>query len=238
MSNWKAKRFWKEASVTEADDGFTVQLDGRPVRTPAKTLLVVPTRAMALAVADEWDAQEGEIKPQTMPVTRSANAALDKVAQQHDEVAALIADYGGTDLLCYRAPAPQELIARQAAAWDPILDWAEQSLGVRLICAEGVMHIAQDPEGQCVLQARVRAMDPFRLTAFHDLVSLSGSLVLGFAAVHDLLPPQQIWALSRIDELWQEEQWGADDEATALAETKQMAFLHAKSFHDLCAPAF
>ncbi|MEE4347985.1 MAG: ATP12 family chaperone protein, partial [Paracoccaceae bacterium] len=114
MSEWKAKRFWKAATPVETEGGFTVQLDGRAVKTPAKTPLVVPTRAMAAAIAAEWDAQEGAIDPRTMPVTRSANAAIDKVATQHAEVAQMIADYGDSDLLCYRAPGPVELIERQA----------------------------------------------------------------------------------------------------------------------------
>lgn len=237
MSGWKAKRFWKESKATEADGGYTVVLDGRGVKTPAKTPLVVPTLAMAEAIAAEWDAQKGEVDPRTMPVTRSANAALDKVATQHDEVASLIADYGGSDLLCYRATSPEELISRQAAAWDPILDWAAQALDARLQTGQGVMHVAQDPVVLERLHTRVRAMSPFELAAFHDLVGLSGSLVLGFAAIHELRPIESLWDLSRIDETWQQEQWGEDEEATEHAEIKRQAFLQAKLFFDLCRSA-
>ncbi|MDF1707777.1 MAG: ATPase [Paracoccaceae bacterium] len=233
MSEWKAKRFWTEANVVPIEGGFTVQLDGRAVKTPAKTPLIVPTRAMAVAIAAEWDAQEGAIDPRTMPVTRSANAAIDKVAVQHAEVAQMIADYGDSDLLCYRAPGPVELIQRQAQMWDPLLDWAEAELGVRLSTASGVVHVPQDPAVLAQLSSRVHAMDNFTLAAFHDLVSLSGSLILGFAAQMDHLSADEIWRLSRLDEDWQIEQWGADDEAEALAEAKRSAFLHAKSFHDL-----
>jgi chaperone required for assembly of F1-ATPase len=233
MSEWKAKRFWKEASVAQALDGFAVHLDGRPVKTPAKTPLIVPTRAMAAAIAVEWDAQQGQIDPRTMPVTRSANAAIDKVAAQHAEVAQMIADYGDSDLLCYRAPGPVELTQRQAQMWDPLLDWAEAELGIRLFTASGVIHVPQDPVVLAQLSARVHAMDNFSLAAFHDLVSLSGSLILGFATMMDYRTADEIWQLSRLDEEWQIEQWGADDEATTMAETKRLAFLHAKFFVDL-----
>lgn len=233
MSGWTAKRFWKQATAEACEGGFTVLLDGRRVKTPAKTPLVVPTLAMAQAIAEEWDAQEGEIKPQIMPVTRSANAALDKVATQHAEVAGLIADYGGTDLLCYRATSPEELIARQAATWDPVLDWAAENLGARLNVGAGVMHVEQDEAILAGLHQRVRDMDSFALAAFHDLVGLSGSLILGFAAIYDTYPAETLWDMSRVDETWQEEQWGVDEEAAELAATKKQAFLHAKRFFDL-----
>lgn len=233
MSAWKAKRFWKAATVVPVADGFTVHLDDRPVKTPAKAPLIVPTHAMAAAIAAEWDAQEGQIDPLGMPVTRSANAAIDKVAVQHAEVAQMIADYGDSDLLCYRAPGPVELVARQAEMWDPLLDWAEAELGVRLSTASGVIHVPQDPAVLAQLAARVHAMDNFTLAAFHDLVSLSGSLILGFAALMDHRPAEEIWHLSRLDEDWQIEQWGVDEEAEAMAETKRSAFLHAKFFVDL-----
>jgi len=236
MSGWKAKRFWTSATVVDAADGFTVHLDGRPVRTPAKSPLILPTRSMATAIADEWDAQQGTIDPRSMPLTRSANAAIDKVAVQHGEVAQMIADYGDSDLLCYRAPAPSELVARQAQLWDPLLDWAAQILDAQLQTASGVVHIPQDAVVLDRLSHRVHAMDSFALAAFHDLVSLSGSLILGFAATEDHLPADELWRLSRLDEDWQAEQWGADDDAAAMAETKRLAFLHAKRFYDLSRP--
>lgn len=232
MSEWKRKRFWDEASVAEAEGGFTVLLDGRAVRTPAKAALILPTRQMAEAVAAEWAAQEGEIDPGSMPFTRSANAAIDKVRPQQAEVADMLADYGDSDLLCYRADAPQQLVDRQAEAWDPALDWAETALGVRLAPRVGIMHQPQDAVGQARLRAQVHALDPFQLAAFHDLVSLTGSLILGFAAAQNWRDADTIWQMSRLDELWQEEQWGQDEEAQAAAELKRGAFLHAKKFFD------
>lgn len=235
MSAWKPKRFWKEAGVEKAKGGFAVTLDGRPVRTPAKALLVVPTRALAAAIAEEWNAQEDELRPETMPLTRTANSAIDKVSAQHGEVADLIAAYGETDLLCYRAEAPEALVHRQAAAWDPMLVWAETALGAHLAPVTGVIPAPQDTASLASLAERVRAFDAFRLAAFHDLVALSGSLVLGFAAAEALRPAEEIWEMSCLDELWQAEQWGEDEEAAAHSALKKKAFLDAARFFSLLA---
>ncbi|MDA7430408.1 ATPase [Primorskyibacter aestuariivivens] len=227
MSEWKANRFWKETLVSECEDGFAVQLDGRPVKTPAKAALVLPTRGFADAVRAEWDAVEELIDPNKMPFTRTANAAIDKVVLQHGEVADMIADYGGTDLLCYRADSPAELRARQDATWDPLLDWATQTYGAKLEVTSGVMHLAQSEAALAPLRKRVHEASNFELAALHDLVSLSGSLVIGLAATKQVQPDDALWAMSRIDETWQEEQWGEDEEASAQAEIKRQAFLHA-----------
>jgi len=236
MSDWKAKRFWKDAAIVAADDGHTVELDGRPIKTPAKRTLVVPTLQMAKAIAAEWQAQEGVIDPRTMPCTKTANAALDKVSIQHAEVADMLAAYGDCDLLCYRADSPQELVDRQNERWDPMLDWAEGALGVRLKTRVGIMHVPQDPAAVAQMTGQVHALDKFQLAAFHDLVSLSGSLVLGFAAAYDAHDIDTLWALSRLDEVWQAEIWGADDEAEELAAIKKASFHHAKLMFDLSTP--
>ncbi|MFW8596251.1 ATP12 family chaperone protein [Cribrihabitans neustonicus] len=233
MSEWKQKRFWKQVTVAEADGSFAVELDGRRVKTPAKAPLAVPTRALAEAIAAEWDAQGESIDPRAMPCTRSANAAIDKVTHQHGEVADMLSEYGDTDLLCYRATTPEELARRQAAEWDPALDWAETALGARLRPREGVLHAPQDPAALDVLRGRVHALNPFQLAAFHDLVGISGSLVLAFAAAGGWRSAGEIWQLSRLDERWQEEQWGVDEEAAAAAEVKRQEFLHAERFFRL-----
>ena len=233
MSDWKPRRFWKTAEAAEIEGGFTVLLDGRQAKTPLKSPLVMPNRGMAEAAAAEWAAQEGDVDPMSMPVTRSVNSAIDKVAPQRAEVAAMLAGYGDSDLLCYRADKPAELVERQQAQWDPALDWAAETLGARLESRVGVMHRPQAPEALQALSDRVQRMEVFRLTGFHDLVALSGSLILGFAAALDWRAPEEIWRISRLDELWQAEQWGDDDEAEALAEARRQAFLHAKRFHDM-----
>lgn len=233
MSDWKPKRFWTESAVVETEGGFTVELDGRRVKTPAKAALVLPTRAMAEQVAAEWDAQEKEVDPTKMPFTRSANAAIDKVRHQHAEVADMLADYGDSDLLCYRATHPQELQERQAEQWNPALDWAAEDLSARLLPVAGVLHQPQSEKALTTLKLRVHQLNDFQLAAFHDLVSLSGSLILGFATALNWRDVEEIWQISRLDEIWQIEQWGHDDEAFDVAETKRAAFLHAKRFFDL-----
>ncbi len=230
MSEWAPKRFWTSADVAEHETGFGVVLDGRPVRTPAKSPLIVPTAPLARAIAAEWEAQADRIDPTTMPFTRGANAAIDKVAVQHGEVADMLADYGDSDLLCYRADSPAELVARQSAAWDPMLDWAATQFGARLSVHAGVMHVPQAPDALKRLRAEVHAFDAFELAAFHDLVSLSGSLILGLAAARQQALAATIWDLSRIDEEWQRELWGADEEAQEVADRKKAAFLQAQTF--------
>ncbi len=234
MSAWKAKRFWKQATVEEAENGYTVQLDGRAVKTPAKTLLVVPTRALAAEIAAEWDAQQGAVKPETMPFTRSANSALDKVVPQFDAVVGMLAEYGGSDLLCYRATGPEPLVERQARAWNPLLAWAETTFSAPLTVTAGVMHIAQPSASLAALRAPVAAMTPFQLAAFHDLVAISGSLVLALAVTRGRISTPEAWALSRIDEAWQIEQWGDDEEAAELAARREADFLQAGRFYALC----
>ncbi len=233
MSGWKAKRFWTKAEVTPTDAGFGILLDGRPVKTPAKAALVVPTRAFAEAIAAEWDAQDKEVRPLTMPYTRTANAAIDKVTAQHDEVAEMLAAYGDCDLTCYRATGPQELIDRQAAAWDPLLAWTKSELGADLTARAGVIHVPQTASANDILAQNVRQLDSFRLAAFHDLVGISGSLVIGFAVLRGKLTADEGWDLSRVDEEWQIEQWGRDEEADSLAETKKVDFRHAASVIEL-----
>lgn len=234
MSAWKAKRFWKTATAEACDGGFTVRLDGRAVKTPAKSAFVLPTLAMAQAAATEWDAQVKEVRPETMPVTRMANSAIDKVAVQFDEVAGLLAAYGESDLLCYRATGPVELIARQEAAWNPLLDWAAAVLGAPLVATAGVVHVAQPPGSIAALRARLFALTPFQLAAMHDLISISGSLILGFAVAGQRLTAAEAFSISRIDEQWQAEKWGEDEDAAALEALKRAALIEAARFWNLC----
>lgn len=234
MSVWSARRFWTEARVQAGVEGYSILLDDRPVRTPLKAPLTLPTEALAKAVAAEWQAQEARVDPATMPYTRTANSAIDKVAPQFGEVAAMLADYGGTDLLCYRATGPASLIDRQSAAWDPLLDWAARDLAAPLQVTAGVMHVGQPATSLSRLQAAVLALTPFQLAAFHDLVAMSGSLVLALAVTRGRLAADEAWSLSRIDEDWQIEAWGADEEAAEIAALKQGAFLHADRFFALC----
>jgi len=233
MSDWQPKRFWKEAKPQACDGGFEVLLDDRSVRTPAKAPLVVPTHALALAIANEWDAQGEKVNPNTMPVTRGANSAIDKLGVQREEVIAMLAEYGDSDLLCYRAAAPVELVKRQADSWDPMLDWAADTYGARLFVGEGVMHVPQTSQALEKLRAEVCAFDNFALAAVHDLISISGSLVLALAVTRAAISPTEAFAISRIDEHWQIEQWGEDEEAAAAEQVKLTAFENAARFYAL-----
>ena len=217
MSEWKTRRFWTQAEVAAVEGGYEVRLDGRPIRTPGKLPLVLPTRALAQAVAAEWDAQADAIDPGAMPMTRAANSAIERVAPQIDAVADMLADYGGTDLLCYRADHPVELAVRQAQDWNPWVDWARDDLGAPLRVTQGVIPVAQDRAALDRLRARLRRLSPWQLTALHDLVTLSGSLVLGLAVLEGRLDAGAAHRLSRIDEEHQAEIWGRDEEAEAAA---------------------
>jgi chaperone required for assembly of F1-ATPase len=234
MTEWKAKRFWKDASVAEAEGGFRVLLDGRGVSTPGKLPLVMPTRAMAEAVAAEWNAQEGVIDPLSMPFTRSANSAIERVMPQFDDVADMLIGYADTDLLCYRADGPEDLVRRQAAEWDPMLEWAAETFDARLEPRTGVMWVGQPAEAIEKLAHATRAVGPFEMTALHDLVTLTGSLVLGLAVARHHVSAKEAWRLSRIDESWQIEQWGADEEAEEAAALKEAQLLHAERFWEAC----
>ena len=229
------KRFWTEVHVAETPGGFGVRLDARVLRTPAKAELVVPTRALAEAIAAEWRAVEGEIRPEALPFTRAANVAVDRIAADPGPLVAHLASYGETDLLCYRAEAPVGLRARQAAAWDPALAWAARDLGAPLAVTEGVAHRAQDPASLAALRAAVGAHDAFALTALSELVTLSGSLVLGLAVARGALRAPEAWAAARLDETWQEEQWGVDDEAAEMARVRENDFLRAATLLELLA---
>jgi len=227
------KRFWKTACISEVAFGHAVHLDDRAVRTPAKQPFVMPSRALAEAIAAEWDGQGDAVVPASMPLTRAANTAIDRVAVQRTEVIATVAAYGETDLVCYRAPHPRGLAARQAEVWDPLLSWAEEVLAAPLRVAEGVMFVGQDSAALEALRRAVQAHDDWELTALHDLVALSGSLVIGLALSAGRLDPASAWPLSRIDEDWNIAEWGEDDEARAAAEGKRAEFEAAARFLDL-----
>jgi chaperone required for assembly of F1-ATPase len=234
---WTVKRFWTDVTVEPQDGGFAVLLDGRPIRTPGRRQMILPTRALAQIVAAEWAAQTGEIKPVTMPATRTANSAIETVAQHRAAIVEDLAGYGGTDLICYRAAMPAGLKARQAAGWDPLLHWAGSRFGADLRTVEAISPIAQEEDALRALATEIEGQDDFQLAAFYDLVALSGSLVIALAVIEGIRSPEEAWTLSRIDEDWQIEQWGEDDEAAAVTRDKRAAFVHAARFHALCGKA-
>lgn len=219
------RRFYAEAGFSEDPDGFRLTLDGRPANTPARNPLRLPTRALAEKVAAEWAAQETEIDPARMPLTRLANTAIDGVAPRLDAVAADLCAYAGTDLVAYRAGDPERLVATQAAAWDPILDWARETFGARVILSEGVMHVTQPPATVQALSAAVSAVaDPFRLAGLHTLTTLTGSLLIALAVLRGRLTPAEAWAAAHVDETYQAEIWGRDAEAEARLAARRSEF--------------
>jgi chaperone required for assembly of F1-ATPase len=236
VSGWgRQRRFWRTVSVVEDAAGYAVALDARRCRTPAGAPLVAPSRAAAEAAAAEWAAQGERVDPRAMPVTRALATAIDRVAPAREAVVAEIAAYGGTDLLCYRAPRPAALAARQAAAWDPPLAWARARYGAALVVATGVVHVAQPAESLDRLRAAVAARGVFALTALAELVALGGSLVLGLAVAEGALAPDAAWVASRVDEDWQAEQWGEDAEAADAAARRRAAFADAAAFSAMVA---
>ncbi|MCP5367346.1 MAG: ATPase [Hyphomicrobiales bacterium] len=216
MAQAARRRFYREAAaVAAADGGFRVELDGRPLRTPAGRPFAVPTVALAQAIAAEWAAQGDDILPASMPMTQLAYTALDRVVPDRDAVAALVVKYGETDLLCYRAEGPAELVARQARAWQPLLDWARDRHGVDLAVTEGVTPVAQPDAAAARLAAAVAALDDMALTALAAVVQASGSAVVGLAVLAGRLDGAAAFEVSQLDESHQIDRWGEDAEAMA-----------------------
>ncbi len=208
------KRFYKEASVGEREGGFAIELDGKPVKTPARQPLVVPTEALATLIAGEWQRQAEVIDPAKMPATRLVNTALDGIAADPQAVFEDILRFSSSDMLCYRAEGPERLVERQSESWDPVIDWAAQELGARFILAEGVMHQEQPREAIAAFAVTVRKYDtPIELACLHTITSLTGSAILALAFAEGHLPLTDIWSLAHLDEDWTIEHWGSDAEA-------------------------
>ena len=207
------RRFWREARVVEEDRGFAIALDDRPVRTPGKRTLIVPTKALADAIAAEWNAQEKEVEPSEMPLTRLANSAVDGVVFRRDDVIDAIARHGDTDLICYRADEPPELVERQSAAWQPLVEWLAAEFGIRLVVVSGVVPAAQSPATLATLRSAVSVFEDFPLTGLHAAAAACGSLVIALALARGRLDSDAAWSLSQLDETYQIDKWGEDPEA-------------------------
>jgi chaperone required for assembly of F1-ATPase len=201
------KRFYKAVSVSEERG---ILLDARPVRTPSKALQTLPTNALAEAVAEEWRAQEGEIKPETMRLSGLANAAIDLIAPDPKAFAVGLAAYGESDLLCYRADDPPELVARQLAAWEPLLEWAQAYYDMTFTRVSGIMHKPQPAETITQLGSAIGVRNAFELAALSHIVTISGSLVIALAVLERQIEPDAAFDVAHLDELYQAEQWGED----------------------------
>lgn len=207
------KRFYDAVEVAPDAYEFVIVLDGRPVLTPARRVLSVPAPLLAEALAAEWRAQAEFIDPATMPLNRLVNAALDGVVREAEAVRRDIQRYAGSDLVCYRAEGPAPLVARQAAAWDPILAWAASAFGARFVVASGVTYVGQPTAALAHLSAALAQVPPLRLAALHAMTTLTGSALLALAVAKGRLSPEAAWAAAHVDEDWNTEQWGPDAEA-------------------------
>jgi chaperone required for assembly of F1-ATPase len=221
------KRFWTDVAV---DADHVVTLDGRPVRTPGRVPLALPTDALAALVAGEWRAVPETVDPRAMPLTGLANAAIDRIAPDPATFAAGLAAYGGSDLLYYRAVSPDPLIARQLAAWDPWLDWARARYDVHFETTAGIVHRAQPAATLARLAEAVAALDAFRLAGLSPVVTITGSLVLALALIERAGDGDTLWAAANVDEDWQAEVWGTDTLATQALANKRREFDAASAF--------
>ncbi len=218
------KRFYKQAAVSPEAGGVAILLDGRPVRTPARAPLRVPTEELAEAIAAEWNAQGEKIEPHLMPLTGLANAAIDRVAPDPAAFARRLAEYGESDLLCYRAEGPQSLVERQDRVWDPLLGWARTRFGIEIETTAGVMHRRQPPESVEQLGRAVAARGPFQLAGLSPLVTIAGSLIIALALAEGAIGLEAAWDAAILDEAWQAEQWGADPLAATSLENRRREF--------------
>lgn len=224
------KRFYKEVAAAAEPGGFAIRLDGRPVKTPARNPLLLPGAELAEAVAVEWAAQGETIDPRSMPLTGLANAAIDRVAPDPARFAGDIAVYGETDLLCYRADEPAELVARQAAAWDPLIDWAQRRYDIHFTIATGIIHKAQPAATVTRLAEATVARDAFALAGLSPLTTIGGSLVTALAVAEGAVDADAAFAATHLDELWQAEQWGEDALAADARAARRRDFIAAARF--------
>ena len=227
------KRFWKDVAVVEQDGGWAVELDARPVRTPARDSLILPTESLANAVAEEWRSVGEEIDPRAMPLTGLANAAIDRVAPERQAFSGGLARYAEADLACYRSEWPPKLVERQAVGWDKLLSWARRRFDVDFATTSGLMHIPQPPATVEQLGHAVAALDSFQLAGLSPLVTVGGSLIAALAVLEKTMTAEEAWQAVSIDERWQIEQWGADSEAEAALENKRRDFFAAARFLSL-----
>ena len=222
-----AKRFYKEVGVGEGAF-FQILLDGRVVKTPKRRALVLPTKPAAEAVAQEWADQVGVINPATMPLTRFANTAIDSVSEALDDVAADIMAFAGRDLVCYRAEAPHDLTALQAAKWDPVLNWVQETFHARFTVVKGVMPVDQPNSALYPIASALQPHDALRLTAMHVMTTLTGSALLALAHTRGFLSADDAWAAANVDEDYQIAMWGQDEEASDLRARRK------REFHAAC----
>ncbi|GAA0771963.1 ATPase [Roseibium denhamense] len=218
------KRFYKQAVAVAMDGGHAVHLDGRPVKTPARATLLLPNEVLGMAVAAEWEAQEKEVNPAAMPLTRIANSAQDAVSVRFDEVADDVTKFAGNDALCYRADEPESLVEAQRQTWDPVVEWAGDLLGGRFVLIEGIMHKPQPEALLSACRVRISNESPLRLAALHTVTSLTGSALLALALKEGRLDADTVWSAAHVEEDFNIERWGKDAEAQQIRTYKRKEF--------------
>ncbi len=229
------KRFWTAATSVADLNGYAIRVDGKPVSTPGRAELVVPTRALAEAIVAEWNAIEGDINPAAMPLTGLANAAIDRIAADKEGFAKGIAAYGESDLFCYRAQAPKPLADAQEEAWGPLIAWARRRYDADFHVTHGIVHVAQPGASLERLAHEVHALGEFALAGLAPLVTIGGSLVAGLAVLDHAATPEAAFEAVTLDERWQAQQWGADSEAEAALALRRADFMAAARFLELLA---
>lgn len=227
------KRFWTRAEVAGGDGGWRVELDGKPVRTPAREPLVVPTEALARAIAEEWNGVEERIDPRSMPLTGLANAAIDRIGPAREAFARGLERYAEADLACYRAEGPKGLLDRQQREWDALLGWGRRRFDVDFNTTSGITHVAQPAATVERLAHAVSALDSFRLAGLSPLVTIGGSLLAALGVLEGAFAPEQAWDAVSLDDQWQLDQWGSDPEAEAALASRRRDFLAAARFLEL-----
>jgi chaperone required for assembly of F1-ATPase len=227
------KRFWQAVEIVETESWFSITLDGRTLKTPGRSDMIVPTRLLAGAIAAEWRECGETVDPRVMPLTGLANAAIDRVSPDKEAFAAGLARYAESDLTCYRAEGPTTLVQWQTESWDALLAWARRRYDVDFVCQTGVIHVPQPEETVRKLSHAVATLDQFRLAGMSPLVTIGGSLVAALAVLEEMIPADAVWEAVSLDDRWQLEQWGDDPEARAALDGRRRDFLAAARFLEL-----
>jgi len=236
LLNDKPARFYKEASVVQLDEGYTIELDGRPVRTPLGRAQLLMSKELTEAIADEWRAQGEKVDPASMPLCGYANTAIDRIGNSRQIIFDDVLNFAGTDLLCYRSEEPDDLVARQVDQWQPLLDWAAETLGAKLLVTAGVLPVKQPDESIEALANKMQQLDDMELAGIASLTAACGSLILALALAEGRIDADQAYNCAQLDEIFQNERWGSDEEAKVRQQNLKNDIASAALFLSLLRP--
>ncbi|WP_321390003.1 ATP12 family chaperone protein [Emcibacter sp.] len=227
------KRFYKNVDLGEQDGGYVILLDGRAVKTPERRLVMAPNQDLADSLAQEWRDQGEDVLPRTMPMNKYLCTAIDRVATQRESLIEELVGYGGSDQICYRAEHPADLVSRQQEVWDPIVKWMGKEMGIFLKTTSGIIHVEQERAEMDKLRRLLAVLNEFEIAALHNMTTLTGSVSIGMALLHDRIDLDRAWAASQLDEEYQIEQWGQDKEAEERRANMREELGHAARFLSL-----